>query len=260
MMLSMTNANMRGQLPFFIRYWMFAALRKRALPEGTRRETSLSMPATGDCPALVLLFFSHPPAAPVLLSSSPRRACKTSTATPHPHTPLPPSTHGRPWLVGNFWACTSTGSWREYPGTSCNWICSARPDLPCALGGHPTHPPPTKAPQQPGLQLHTPIRSPPPPPSLSPSCVCTTTPIHHRPPNSAQLCQTFRLCLSQKPIRSRTIDTPSTRRRLCSPPETARPRRRAQRTQTARPHPNRSTTTASISSTGANSPILIDIR
>jgi len=30
-------------------------------------------------------------------------------------------------------ACTSTGPWREYPGTSCNWICS--PPGPVA---HPT--------------------------------------------------------------------------------------------------------------------------
>lgn len=156
MMLSTTNANMREQLPVFMPSPMFAALRKRVLPEGTRNE-SFHAPRPATAQHWLGLFFSHPPVAPVFPSSCPRLACKTSTATPHPH---PPSTHGRPWLVGNFWACTSTGSWREYPGTSCNWICSARPDLPCALGGHPTHPPSTKAPHNSRAYNYTPQSAP----------------------------------------------------------------------------------------------------
>lgn len=156
MMLSMTNANMREQLPVFIPSPMFAALRKRVLPEGTRNE-SFQCPATGDCPALVRSFLFAPPCSPcfpVLLSST--RLQDLDRHAP----PAPPSTHGRPWLVGNFWACTSTGSWREYPGTSCNWICSARPDLPCALGGHPTHPPSTKAPHNSRAYNYTPQSAP----------------------------------------------------------------------------------------------------
>lgn len=97
MMLSMTNASMRGQLPFFIRYCMFAALRKRALPEGTRRETSLSMPATGDW-----CFFSfRTPLQPLFSCPS------TSTGlqdldrhAPPAHPPLPPPPTGAPGWSG----------------------------------------------------------------------------------------------------------------------------------------------------------------
>lgn len=59
MMLSMANTNMREQLPIFIPSPMFAALRKRVLPEGTRNE-SFHAPRPATAQHWLGLFFSHP--------------------------------------------------------------------------------------------------------------------------------------------------------------------------------------------------------
>lgn len=255
-MLSMTNANIGERaVASFQTIWMFAARRKRALPEGTRNESFHEVPATGDCPAL-LLFFSHPPLQPLFSWSS----CPPVLDWPaRPRPPRPTRTPPPPPTGAPGWSGTSGLVPLPVHGASTPVplvIGFAQQDLTCPApwAGIPR-------------TLHQKHRTTAGPTITHPNPLPTTASLPfsvlrlhnnpHPPPSTklAQLCQTFRLCLSQKPIRSRTIDTPSTRRRLCSPPETDRPGRRAQRTQTAKPHPNRLTTTAPKSSTGANSPV-----
>lgn len=253
MMLSMTNANTREQLPVFIPSPMFAALRKRVLPEGTRNE-SFHAPRPATAQHWLGLFFSHPPVAPVFLSSCPRLACKTSTATPHPHPPPPTGAPG--------WSGTSGLVPLPVHGASTPVplvIGFAQHDLTCPApwAGIPRTLPPPKHRTTAGPT----ITHPNPLPTTA-SLPFSVLRLHNNPhpPKSTKLAQLC-LCQPQKPIRSRTIDTPSIRRRrLCSLPETACPGRRAQRTQRARPHPNRLTTTAPKSSAGANPPVSLDLR
>jgi hypothetical protein len=152
--------------------------------------------------------FSCPPA--LGYSARPRPPRPTRTPLLHPRAPLA----GRELL--GLVPLPVHGASTPVPLV----IGFAQHDLTCPAPWA-SHAPSTKAPHNSRAYNYTPIRSPPPPPSLSPSCVCTTTSIHHCPPNSRNFARLFNSVCSKSPFRSRTIDHHSARRRLCSPPETA---------------------------------------
>lgn len=212
-------------------------------------------PATGDCPALVRSFLFAPPCSPcfpVLLSSTGLQDLDRHA----PPAPPPPPTGAPGWSgTSGLVPLPVHGASTPVPLV----IGFAQHDLTCPApwAGIPRTLPPPKHRTTAGPT----ITHPNPLPTTA-SLPFSVLRLHNNPhpPKSTKLAQLC-LCQPQKPIRSRTIDTPSIRRRrLCSLPETACPGRRAQRTQRARPHPNRLTTTAPKSSAGANPPVSLDLR